>query len=37
MRGAPRLVDRSKRAQDEAVARRLWEVSEELTDTRYQL
>ncbi len=37
MRGAPRLVDRSKRAQDEAVARRLWEVSEELTDTRFPL
>jgi NAD(P)-dependent dehydrogenase (short-subunit alcohol dehydrogenase family) len=37
MRGAPRLVDRSKRAQDQAVARRLWEVSEELTDTRFPL
>lgn len=37
MRGAPRLVKRSKRAQDEAVARRLWEVSEELTDTRFPL
>jgi NAD(P)-dependent dehydrogenase (short-subunit alcohol dehydrogenase family) len=37
MRGAPKLVGRSKRAQDEAVARRLWEVSEELTDTRFPL
>jgi NAD(P)-dependent dehydrogenase (short-subunit alcohol dehydrogenase family) len=37
MRGAPRLVKRSKRAQDDAVARRLWEVSEELTDTRFSL
>jgi NAD(P)-dependent dehydrogenase (short-subunit alcohol dehydrogenase family) len=37
MRGAPQVVGRSKRAQDEAVARRLWEVSEELTDTRFPL
>jgi len=37
MRGAPRLVSRSKQAQDEAVARRLWEVSEQLTDTRFPL
>ncbi len=37
MRGAPRLVKRSKRAEDDAVARRLWEVSEELTDTRFPL
>ena len=37
MRGAPRPVKRSKRAQDEAVARRLWEVSEELTDTHFPL
>ena len=37
MRGAPRLVGRSKRAEDDAVARRLWEVSEQLTDTRFPL
>ena len=37
MRGAPRLVKRSKRAEDDAVARRLWEVSEQLTDTRFPL
>jgi NAD(P)-dependent dehydrogenase (short-subunit alcohol dehydrogenase family) len=30
-RGAPELVGRSKRAQDAEVARRLWDVSEELT------
>ncbi|KAA9158064.1 SDR family NAD(P)-dependent oxidoreductase [Amycolatopsis acidicola] len=30
-RGAPKLVGRSAKAQDTAVARRLWEVSEELT------
>ncbi|WP_328604443.1 oxidoreductase [Amycolatopsis sp. NBC_00345] len=30
-RGTPELVGRSKRAQDAEVARRLWEVSEELT------
>ena len=37
MAGAPRLVGRSKRALDEAVARRLWDVSEQLTDTRFPL
>ena len=37
MRGAPRVVPRSNRAQDEAVARRLWEVSEQLTGTRFPL
>jgi len=37
MRGAPRLVGRSKRAWDTDVARRLWEVSEELTATRFPL
>lgn len=37
MRGAPRLVGRSRRAQDEAVAQRLWEVSEQLTGTRFPL
>lgn len=33
LRGAPKLVGRSARAQDETVARRLWEVSEQLTGT----
>ena len=33
--GNPRLVSASKAAHDEAVARRLWEVSEELTGVRY--
>jgi NAD(P)-dependent dehydrogenase (short-subunit alcohol dehydrogenase family) len=37
MRGAPRLVGRSKRACDTEVARRLWEVSEELTGTHFPL
>ncbi|MDE3133937.1 MAG: SDR family NAD(P)-dependent oxidoreductase [Acidobacteriota bacterium] len=37
LRGAPRVVGRSRRAKDEAVARRLWEVSEQLTDTRFPL
>ncbi len=37
MRGAPRLVGRSKRARDPEVARRLWDVSEELTGTRFPL
>ncbi len=37
MRGAPRLVGRSGRAQDDAAARRLWEVSEELTGTSFPL
>ncbi len=37
MRGAPKLVGRSKRAQDAEVARRLWEVSEQLTDTHFPL
>jgi NAD(P)-dependent dehydrogenase (short-subunit alcohol dehydrogenase family) len=36
-RGAPKLVGRSKAAQDMAVARRLWEVSEELTGIRFPL
>jgi NAD(P)-dependent dehydrogenase (short-subunit alcohol dehydrogenase family) len=37
LRGAPRVVGRSRRAKDEAVARRLWEVSEQLTATRFPL
>jgi hypothetical protein len=31
------LVGRSARAQDDAVARRLWQVSEELTGTSFPL
>jgi NAD(P)-dependent dehydrogenase (short-subunit alcohol dehydrogenase family) len=36
-RGHPKLVGRSKAAQDEAVARRLWELSEELTGVSFPL
>jgi NAD(P)-dependent dehydrogenase (short-subunit alcohol dehydrogenase family) len=36
-RGAPKLVGRSKAAQDGDVARRLWEVSEQLTGVRFAL
>jgi NAD(P)-dependent dehydrogenase (short-subunit alcohol dehydrogenase family) len=36
-RGAPKLVARSKAAQDSDVARRLWEVSEDLTGVRFPL
>ncbi|WP_341719590.1 oxidoreductase [Micromonospora sp. FIMYZ51] len=36
-RGAPKLVGRSKAAQDDAVARRLWRVSEELTGVPFPL
>jgi NAD(P)-dependent dehydrogenase (short-subunit alcohol dehydrogenase family) len=36
-RGAPKLVGRSAAAQDMDVARRLWEVSEELTGVRFPL
>src|SRR5437868_9726323 len=36
-RGAPKLVGRSSAARDTGVARRLWEVSEELTDVRFPL
>jgi NAD(P)-dependent dehydrogenase (short-subunit alcohol dehydrogenase family) len=36
-RGAPRLVGRSKAAQDSGVARRLWDVSEQLTGVRFPL
>jgi NAD(P)-dependent dehydrogenase (short-subunit alcohol dehydrogenase family) len=36
-RGAPKLVGRSAAAQDMDVARRLWDVSEELTATRFPL
>jgi len=36
-RGAPKLVGRSGAAKDADVARRLWEVSEELTGVRFPL
>jgi hypothetical protein len=36
-RGHPRLVGRSKAASDEETARRLWELSEELTQTTFPL
>jgi hypothetical protein len=36
-RGAPKLVGRSKAANDAGVARRLWDVSEELTGVRFRL
>ena len=36
-RGAPKLVGRSSAAQDMDVARRLWEVSEQLTGVRFPL
>ena len=36
-RGHPRLVGRSKAASDEETARRLWELSEELTTTSFPL
>jgi NAD(P)-dependent dehydrogenase (short-subunit alcohol dehydrogenase family) len=36
-RGQPKLVDRSDAAKDAAVAKRLWEVSEELTGVRFPL
>ena len=37
VRGTPKLVGRSKAAQDDAVAARLWQVSQELTGVRYAL
>ena len=37
MRGRPKLVGRSGAAKDADVARRLWDVSEELTGVRFQL
>jgi len=36
-RGAPKLVGRSRAAQDAATAARLWEVSEQLTDAHFPL
>jgi NAD(P)-dependent dehydrogenase (short-subunit alcohol dehydrogenase family) len=36
-RGAPKLVGRSSRAKDMDVARRLWDVSEELTGVRFPI
>ncbi|WP_435770690.1 oxidoreductase [Nocardioides sp. SYSU DS0651] len=35
MAGTPRVVGRSRLARDEASARRLWEISEEVVDLRY--
>jgi NAD(P)-dependent dehydrogenase (short-subunit alcohol dehydrogenase family) len=37
MRGKPKLVGRSKAAQDTDVARRLWDVSQELTGVAFSL
>jgi NAD(P)-dependent dehydrogenase (short-subunit alcohol dehydrogenase family) len=37
MRGYPALVHATKRANDEAAARRLWEISEQLTSVRFTL
>jgi len=37
VRGAPKRVGRSGAAQDDAVARRLWDVSEQLTGVSYDL
>jgi len=34
-RGHPKVVSASKAAHDEAAARRLWEVSQDLTGVRY--
>lgn len=36
-RGAPTLVGRSKQARDDALARRLWTASEQLTDVTFPL
>jgi hypothetical protein len=36
-RGAPKLVGRTAAAEDAEVARRLWDVSEELTGVRFPL
>jgi hypothetical protein len=36
-RGPAKLVARSKAAQDDDAARRLWDVSEELTGVRFPL
>jgi NAD(P)-dependent dehydrogenase (short-subunit alcohol dehydrogenase family) len=36
-RGAPKLVQRSRAARDEALARRLWEASEQLTGVSFGL
>lgn len=37
MRGYPRRVDSNPESKDENTARRLWEVSEELTGVRYAI
>ena len=36
MRGHPKLVTASREAYDEDAARRLWQISEELTGVRYE-
>lgn len=36
MRGSPKLVDMSDAAKDDALAKRLWDVSEELTGISYE-
>jgi hypothetical protein len=36
-RGAPKLVERSVAARDMDVARRLWDISEQLTGVRFAL
>jgi hypothetical protein len=36
-RGAPKLVERSSAAKNPDVARRLWDVSEQLTGVRFPL
>jgi hypothetical protein len=35
MRGYPTKVDRAEAAKDQAVAERLWQISEELTGVRF--
>ena len=37
VRGEPKRVGRSKAAQDDSAARRLWDVSEQLTGVSYPL
>ena len=35
-RGAPKRVDRTAAAKDQATAKRLWDLSEELTGVHYE-
>jgi hypothetical protein len=37
MRGYPTIVQPSDRAKDEAMAQRLWQVSENLTGVRFKM